>query len=226
VVRPVVCLQTGWGLIKNQYWLFLGITLVGVLIGSLGPMALLLGPMMCGIYLCLFAHFRGQPVTFELLFKGFDYFVQGLIATLIQVIPISLLLLPIYAIFFIRFMGLMSAPRVRTRGAPVDPSEMYSMFLAMGGMVLVVIFISTLVGAFFIFTYPLIVDRKLKALDAVRTSFKAVMANLGGVLGLMGLNMVLGVIGLIFCYVGAILLMPVSFAGWAVAYRQVFPEQS
>lgn len=34
-VRPIVCLREGWQLIKDQYWLFLGICLVGTLIGSI-----------------------------------------------------------------------------------------------------------------------------------------------------------------------------------------------
>ena len=225
-IKPVICLQTGWSLIKDKYWLFLGITGVGLLIGSLGPMAILLGPMMCGIYLCLFARLRGQSVSFELLFKGFDYFVQSFIATLIQIIPVAVLLIPAYIIFIILFMGRIKAMGARPRGRPVDLSELYPLFIMWGAIVLVVILVSTLIGAFFIFTYPLIVDRRLQAVDAVKTSIRAAMANLGGVLGLLGLNVLLGIIGLMFCYVGGIFLMPISFASWAVAYRQVFSSET
>jgi uncharacterized membrane protein len=215
----------GWSLIKGQYWLFLGITFVGILVGSVGPMAILMGPMMCGIYLCLLARMRGEPVSFELLFKGFDYFVQSLIATLIQVLPVMLLLIPFYVIFFIMFMSKLNTPRGRSRGAPPDPAEIYPMFILMGVLVLVAILAGALIGAFFIFTYPLIVERRLAALDAIKMSFRAVMANLGGILGLMALNMLMGFAGLLLCYVGALLLMPVHYAAWAVAYRQVFPEE-
>ena len=52
VVKPVECLKEGWALIKDQYWLFLGITVVGMLIGKAVPIVLL-GPMMAGIFLCL-----------------------------------------------------------------------------------------------------------------------------------------------------------------------------
>ena len=225
MVKPVLCLQTGWSLIKEQYWLFLGITALGLIVGSMGPLGILLGPMMCGIYLCLFARLRGERVGFELLFKGFDYFAQSLIATLVQAVPVLLLLLPVYALFFIQFMSKMGGARTRSRGASVDPSALYSMFAMMGVLVLVVMLVSLAIGAFFIFTYPLIVDRKLAALDALRTSVKAVLANLGGVLGLVLLTTLFSIIGLFFCYVGAFLVLPVSFAAWAVAYRQVFPSQ-
>jgi hypothetical protein len=225
VVRPIECLKMGWSLIKEKYWLFLGITAVGILVGSMGPMAILLGPMMCGIFMCLLARFRGEQVGFDMLFKGFDYFAQSLIATLIQTVPVLFLILPVYVIFFIQFMSKMGPPSGHSRRTPVDPSELYSMFALMGVMVVVVVVIATLIGTLFIFTYPLIVDRRLSALDAIRTSIRAVRANFGGVLGLVALNTALGLVGMLFCYVGAILVMPVSFAAWAVAYRQVFPAQ-
>ena len=85
VVRPVECLKAGWQLIRNDYWLFFGITLVGVLLGNLVPFGLLLGPMMCGIYLCLLRHAGGRRVALEMLFEGFNYFAQSLIATLLMV---------------------------------------------------------------------------------------------------------------------------------------------
>jgi hypothetical protein len=223
-VKPLECLRLGWSLIKDRYWLFLGITVVGVMVGSMGPMGIILGPMMCGIYMCLLARMRGEPVGFELLFKGFDYFAQSLIATLIQIVPMMLMFIPVYAVFFVMLTSRM--PRGRTRGAPPNPAEILPIFITFGVLILVVILIGTLIGAFFIFTYPLIVDRKLAAIDAIKTSFKAVMANLSGIMGLLGLNLVFGIVGLMLCYVGAFLMMPISLAAWAVAYRQVFPPRT
>ena len=52
-VKPIVCLREAWQLIKDEYWLFLGISLVGIFMGGAAPMALLMGPAMCGIHLCL-----------------------------------------------------------------------------------------------------------------------------------------------------------------------------
>lgn len=223
VVRPVECLQEGWRLIKDRYWLFLGITLVGILVGSAGPMAILLGPMMCGIYLCLLARMRGEPVSFELLFKGFDHFAQSLIATLIQIVPVMLLLVPFYFIFFFMFINNMNRPR--RRGAPPDLADLYPLFIMMGVLVLVAVVVGALVGALFIFTYPLIVEKRLAALDAIKTSLRGAWANLGGILGLILLNMLIGFAGLLLCYIGALLVLPVHYASWAVAYRQVFPPE-
>src|SRR5947209_9073420 len=91
-VRPVDCLTAGWRLIQDQYWLFLGITLVGLIIGSLAPLGILQGPCMCGIFYCLARRDRGRRVSFDMLFKGFDYFVDSLVATLFMIVPIMLLI--------------------------------------------------------------------------------------------------------------------------------------
>ena len=79
--------ESGWAAIKDRYWLFLGVSLVAMLIGGAVPVVLI-GPMMCGLYLCLLAKMRGEQVQFDKLFKGFDYFVPGLVAAAIQTVPI------------------------------------------------------------------------------------------------------------------------------------------
>lgn len=223
VVNPIECLKAGWAMIKEQYWLFMGITAVGLLIGSMGPLGIILGPMMCGIWLCLLRRTNNEPVSFDMLFKGFDFFIPSLIATLIQMAPMLVLMVPTYIIFFIQMNKL--APR-RPRGAPPDPSALVGVFATFGVMMLVIVVVSLIVGAAFVFTYPLIVERKLSGLDALRTSARAVAGNLGGVVGLLLINFFLGFIGLLLCYVGAFLFMPVGLAAWAVAYRRVFPPVS
>src|SRR6266850_2655539 len=103
-VQPGECIKAGWELIKSQYWLFVGMTVVGIIIGSVVPLGILMGPMMCGIYLALFQTRRGQPFEFGLLFKGFDYFGDSLIATLIHIVPVIIIIVPAYIIFFVLYM--------------------------------------------------------------------------------------------------------------------------
>lgn len=219
-VRPMECLRGGWDLIKGQYWLFLGMSVVAILVGSAVPMGILMGPMMCGLDLAFFRRQRGEPVTFDLLFKGFDYFKESVIATLIQVVPMILILIPTYIISFALFFTTFKPGR---RGAPPD---LFPFFAFMSAIFLVIMAISIAIGIFFAFTYPLIVDRRLSGVDAVKTSIKAATGNLGGVLGLMLMMMLLSAVGVLFCYVGALLILPVHFAAWTVAYRQVFSPLS
>src|SRR3954471_15709790 len=93
-VQPIECFRAGWAQIKDRYWFFLGVTTVAMLLASLVPLGILMGPMMCGMYLVLFEHMRGRAVDFNLVFKGFDRFVESLIATLIQLAAIFLSMLP------------------------------------------------------------------------------------------------------------------------------------
>lgn len=220
VVAPIECLKEGWAGIKDQYWLFFGIVFVGAFVGGAIPIVLF-GPMMCGVWLCLLRKLRGQPVEFAMLFKGFDYFVPSLVAAAIQLIPMFVILVPFYVIMFIVMMT--SAPRGR-----VTPDETSAYFLTIVllylAFMIVVLIVSFAVMIFFLFPYALIVDRKLSGLDAVKLSIKAGVANFGGILGLLMLNFLLIIAGVLVCYVGAFFTMPISFASYATAYRKIFGD--
>ncbi|HSP62350.1 MAG TPA: hypothetical protein VLQ90_05140 [Pyrinomonadaceae bacterium] len=220
VVAPVECLKEGWELIKDQYWLFLGLTLVAMLIGGAVPIVLL-GPMMVGIFLCLFRKMRGEPVEFGNLFKGFDYFVQGLIVTAIRMVPIIVLMVFFYIIMF----AVMVAVMPRGRGNPEEASGFVFTFFGIEMVfVVVLVVVSILIETLLLFAFPLVADRNLSGLDAVKLSIKAGRANLGGVVGLLLLNAALGILGVLCCFVGVYFVLPISFASHAVAYRRVFPE--
>jgi uncharacterized membrane protein len=221
-IRPMECLKGGWALIKGEYWLFLGITFVGFIIGGTVPLGILMGPMMCGIYLCFLRRMRGERVEFSMLFKGFDSFGDGVIAGLVQVIPVIAMFVPLYIAFMVGIT--MLAPERGSRRTVNDPNAMITFLIIMGVTFVVVLLFATIISMLFMFSYPLIVDRKLSGFNAVKTSARAVFGNLGGVLGLMMLNVVLGIIGMLMCYIGALFFMPIGMAAWAIAYRQVFPE--
>ena len=63
VIAPVECVKEGWNLIKDRYWLFFGISIVGLLVGSAFAIVLM-GPMMCGIFICFLQRKRGEQVEF------------------------------------------------------------------------------------------------------------------------------------------------------------------
>src|ERR1700681_1827048 len=168
VIAPVECLKAGWALIKDQYWLFLGIVFVGVFIGGAVPIVLM-GPMMVGIYLCFFRKMRGELVDFGGLFKGFDYFAQSLIAALLQMIPMVIVLVPAYVIMFVLMMA--SMPRNGGRMNPDQSSTFVFTFLGFELVfILVVMTVGIVVTIFFLFAFPLIADRNLSGVDAVKLS--------------------------------------------------------
>ena len=215
VIAPIECLKEGWATIKDRYWLFLGITLVGIIVGGAVPIVLV-GPMMCGLYMCLFAKMRGEPVEFSQLFKGFDYFVPALVAAAIQTVPVIIIIV-IADIFFLAFTYLV-LPNSPGEGPPV---------IFWVGLVLFMLFaaiVSIIIHTLFLFSYPLVVDRRLSGMEAIKTSYRAALKNLGGILGLIMLMFLLAILGVLACYVGLLFFLPVSFAAYAAAYRRVFPD--
>jgi hypothetical protein len=207
-------------LVKEQYWLFVGVCALGIIIGSVVPLGILMGPMMCGIYLCYFHRLRGGKVTFDLLFKGFDYFLESLIATLILVGVTMAIIVPLYILFFVGFVGLTAF------AGHGNEEEMVAGFLGMFAVLyFVILLLSLVVGTLFAFVYPLIVDRGLKAVPAIATSFRAVLANLWGMLGLVFLNTLIGLLASCCCYLPVFLVLPITFGAMTLAYRKVFPDK-
>ena len=216
-ISPVECLSEGWNLVKDQYWLFLGICAVAMMIGGAVPLGILMGPMMCGVYLCFFGKRRGQPIEFGTLFKGFDYFGQSVVAAILHVVPVMAIIIPAYLFGYVGMilaMGLLGA----------DSSGISSilMFLVLIVFWIIVILLLIVVTIGFSFAYPLIVDRGLQGFDAVKLSFRAAFANFWGLLGMSVLGALLSTVGVLFCYVGVLFVFPITMAAVAIAYERIF----
>ena len=218
-VEPMTCLREGFDRIKDKYWFFVGLTFVAILIGSAVPLGILLGPMMCGLYMTFFMKRLGQPIEFGTLFKGFDHFGQSVIATLIHVVPIVIIVVPAYLLFYVGFIVTIAAS-----GDSQEPNPT-AMFGFLGFMILfwlAIVLVIIVVSILFTFSYPLIVDRRLQGIDAVKLSARAALANFWRLLGLSLITGLMGFVGVLMCYVGAFLVMPISYSALAVAYEQVF----
>jgi TonB family protein len=225
-VRPIQCLSGGMELLKDIYGGFLGVVIVALLVMIVGgciPLAPLNAPIICGIYLCLLARMSNQRFDTGTLFKGFEYFGQAFIASLFVSVPMFLLGLVFnFAIggfnVVIQNLKLDKNPR---------PEEVLPIVAGFFGFFFIWILVLMLVGmvlnALMIFVYPLIVEHKMKGLDAVKLGFRAALGNFFGIFGLVILETLLTLAGLMLFYIGALFVLPVIFAARIVAYRQVFP---
>jgi uncharacterized membrane protein len=219
VLEPTRCINDGWAMVKDQYWLFVGMCAVGLLIGGAVPFGILTGPMMCGLYLSFFKTRRRQQFEFATLFKGFDYFGPSLVATLLHLVPVIAIIVPAYLLFYVSMFLSMGIAAQSDEPNPAAAFGVFGMFMLLWVFVLiVVVFIS--IG--FTFAYPLIVDRKLSGLEAVKWSFKAAMGNFWRLLGMYILTGLLSLGGAILCYVGVFLVFPIVYGAVAIAYEQVF----
>jgi uncharacterized membrane protein len=219
VVRPFECLRGGWELIRDEYWLFFGISLVGMLIAGIGPLGVLIGPMTCGIYLCLLRQDRGRRCKFDTLFQGFNYFLPGLVATLVMIAPLVVVYVGMYAWLLVDLFGPIF------QGAQPGPEFVVRLLTWVGVLVGALLVVSLVTSTLFFFTYPLIVARKMGGLQALGTSVRAAAGNLGGVLGLVLLNMLLGFAGSLACGIGGLFVLPIHLAANIVAFRQVFGDE-
>ena len=215
-VDPIECIKAGWELIKPQYWLYVAMAFIAYAIGQAVPV-LLMGPMLCGFYLCLFASRRREPIEFGTLFKGFDFFGPSLVAMLLHAVPIAVIVIPTYVAFYLGLFFAAAAQSQTESPAPVL-GVFFMFFVAFVVIFVVIIMIS--VG--FTFAFPLIVDRRLNGLNAVKLSFKAGIANFWRLLAMMLLTGIMTAVGMACCIVGMFLVLPISYAAIAAAYEQVF----
>lgn len=213
VIRPIECYKEAWALLKDQYWLLFAIVLVGILVSSTIPI-LLIGPMMCGIYGALLDKVDGKEVNFERLFQSFDQFVPGLIVSLLITIPIFVMLILIYIPMIAMAMA----------GGRMNESELLMFILGVIAVEVVFGILMACLHTLLLFSFPLLVDRRLSAMDSIKVSAKAVWQNLGGVAGLFGLSFLAVIVGyLLFC-IGFYFVLPLIFMANALAYRKIFPS--
>jgi hypothetical protein len=213
VISPIECVKQGWELIKPDFWLLLGITFVAGLIGGFS-MYILLGAMICGMTYAYLKRIDGQSVSFDDLWKGFNWWLPGLVVTAFIVIPLFV----VYAVIYVPIImsGVM--------GNKLSEDELVTMLVVVGLVDLVLIVIMVCVHTLLMFSFPLIVDRNLGAIKAMTTSARAVFKNLGGVAGLIVVNFGLVFLGYLALCIGIYLVIPIIIAGQLVAYRRVFPR--
>jgi hypothetical protein len=210
-LRPLGCYLEGKDFLGDQYWNFVGICLVGLLLGGIVPL-FLYGPAMCGIALCFLQRARGERTQFDQLFKGFDYFMPSLIATLIYVGVFMALAVP-YMIFVVAIMAMLASE------APV--------LMMVAGLLLICayigwIFLAGFAAMVFMFAAILIVDKKLEGPAAMMWAWKGVLKNFWGVVGCSIVGQLMILIGMMFCIVPGILAIPIFMAGHFVAYQKIF----
>jgi hypothetical protein len=213
VIHPVECYREAWDLIKSEYWMFFAITIVGILIGSIIPLVII-GPMICGIYLCFFRKIEGQQTQFDTLFKGFEYFLPAFLLTLIVTIPVIIFMLIVYVPLLLAVFA----------GQRMSEQELVATLIGIGIVDGIFALLMVCFHTLLMFSFPLIVDRKLSVWKSVTTSAKAVWNNLAGVAGLFGVGFLLAIAGYLAFCIGIYLLLPLIFAANAVAFRKVFPQ--
>lgn len=213
VIRPIECFKEGWELIKDQYWLLFAISLLGGLIGGV-TMYIALGAMVCGMYYCYIQKIDGKIVVLDGLWVGFQKLLPSFVLMLLIMIPLFV----VYAIIYVPFImaGVM--------GSKLSSDELAGLLIGAFAVDAVLIVLMTCLHTLVIFSFPLMIDRNLGVWESITTSAKAVWRNLGGIAGMVGLAFVAMIpVIILTCGLGIYFIMPIMFAGYALAYRKIFP---
>ena len=220
-IQPIELMRRSYELIRNQYWLFLAITVGGMVIGSAVPFGIIFGPMLVGIYLCYASLERGERVEFSLVFKGFDSFQESFIAFLVMMAFSIAVMIPLFIVMAALIM-IPIAMTAQQNGGNAPPSR--GIMLAFLTIYPAILVANILIAMPFLFTFQLIADRNMPGIAAIKMSFRGVMRNFWGVAWYMFVLMFVSVILALMCYVPAILFLPISFGSIFLLYRDVFPS--
>ena len=214
-IGPFKCYLEGKEFLGETYWLFFGISFVALILGGLVPL-ILIGPAYAGIAICLLARARNEPMVFEHVFKGFDYFGPSLIASLIYVGGVMVLAIPFLVILMsgVIMMGSQDALLMMIAGVLLCLATGYWLFVVSMSMMV------------FIFAIFLIVDKKMDGWPAIQYAMKGVSKNFWGIVGTSIAGQVIYFVGAMLCFFPALLAIPIIFTGHFVAYWKIYGVQS
>jgi uncharacterized membrane protein len=228
-INPGDCIINAWNLVTNNFWMYIGVGLLTLLLITCIPIAnlFIMGPVLGGFYYIVLRDMRGEPVEFGMMFKGFEKFVPLMVIGLLQSIPGVIFQVLQYSVDLVRLAGL---SRIGNGGRGTffqsgSPDLAISQGVSMVFVLVAIGFaIFTIIWTFaFHFAIPLIVENDIPVGEAIRLSASAAFGNAGGLIVLAILGGLVGIVGTLALCVGYFVAVPVIYASFAFAYRQVFP---
>jgi hypothetical protein len=225
-INPGDCVGGAWNLVTRNFWFYIGMGLVTMLLIGCVPFvgSLLFGPVVGGFYYVVLRDMRDEPIDFGMMFKGFEKFLPLMLGGLIQSAPSLIATILQYTVDLARLGAGAS------RGGDFDfyQSSSDTVFAGISAGILIVVIVLSLIGIVWSillsFTVPLILEHDLGVVDALLTSAKAALSNAGGMIVLIILEALIAILGVIALCVGIFVAMPVIYAANVFAYRMVFPN--
>ncbi|MEW5838748.1 MAG: BPSS1780 family membrane protein [Pseudomonadota bacterium] len=227
----------GWNLAKGQLGAWVLLVVVYLLIEIVlqvvpfvgGIVAALISPgLVAGMFLAARYSDEGKGVELNLLFQPLSAErTRGSLLTLgAMAIMFSILITLIVMAMIGGAAG--SASLAEGAGSASAEAVLASGIVGMGlGGLLVILLLVVVYSMAMWFAAPLVLFAGVAPIEAMKISFKAVLANWLPVLTFSLLVIVLGLVASIPLLLGWLLLMPVLFAAMYVSYKEVFdvPEE-
>jgi hypothetical protein len=191
-------------------------------------LAIVWGPALGGLYQIYLSLIRGQPANAGDLFSGFNSFQDLFLGKLIPGVIGSACMLP-YNIASAAKMGpIRDALQQNSQSA--NPQELFSHMISAFSSSLP-IFLICMVPAMYlsvnwVFTLPLIIDKKMGFWTAMKTSWKMVHKHWFHVFGLLVVVGLLNMAGACACCVGLFVTVPFGLGVTMCAYEDIFGRQT
>ncbi len=181
--------------------------------------------LLCGIYKSLSRLSNGGGrAEFADLFSGFQHFqacfIYAIVISVVQFI-IGIATLLIAAAVGVSALGLGLAGIITTDGQ-INPAIFGGLFLVIMAFIGFSIIVNLIISSLTAFVYPLIAERNLSGGQALMTSIKSGLANLGGLILLMILLLLMTIGGVFACIIGVLFVAPILAASVFAAYQSVF----
>lgn len=214
-------LQKNMGLLVGATVIYLGIEIAFSLLGAIpliGALFSLLNlfvaaPLMGGLFYVTLQAIRGQPATAGDVFEGFRRaFIQLVLGYVVCTILTALCLIPAVIV------GLVTLLPSMTQHQPPDPVPVFITISA--GVVCLVPMVFLTVN--WMFTLPLIVDKRMEFWPAMQLSWKMVRKHWWQAFGLILLVGLINLGGFLLCCVGLLFSMPLGIAAMMYAYETIF----
>ena len=198
----------------KDYWSLWGLTFVGMLIAGAVPL-IVAGPIYCGLGLCFLAIERRQQPSFDLMFKGFEQFLNTLVPVLLYSL-FTFLVVPFYLVGVFGGMGLCS-----TGEGILIVLGMCSILCGVSVMIIG----STFIGYGAMFACFLVAEYRLEGMDAFKISLKGIQMNFFGMFGVMIASMMVTFCAILLCYIPFLMRMPIFTCAPFICYRKIFRAQ-
>ena len=213
------CLSRSWALYKREFGLIFvttlviniassaasGIPYIGILIGLA-----LNGVLFGGLYWFFLKLIRGQKAELADAFAGFQVaFVPLMLASLVSGILILIVVGIIALPMLITWIPLL----IKFSKDPGMDPDVFMPLLGAGTILNIVLcgLVAMALYLFWVFAFPLIIDKRMQFWEALETSRKAVMSNFVSVFGLFLVGALLTVAGILACCIGVFFTLPIFF---------------
>ncbi len=222
------CISRGWNLLQKNMGLLIGATLIyigiGIALSLLGAIPLIgiifsllslfvTAPLMGGLFYVTLQAIRQQPASAGDVFEGFRRaFIQLVLGYVVSAILTGLCVIPAVIVGLATLLPSLTHNQEPSLGA----------ILATAGVGLVCLIPLIFLTVNWMFTLPLIVDKRLDFWPAMQTSWKMVRKHWWPLFGLILLVAVMNVAGVLLCCVGLLFSMPLGIAAMMYAYEAIF----